>query len=342
MAMTPEVEVLVSKIKTEQSAKKMRSHISDAVQLTNEKTEEVSKKQSDLKNQFHSVIVATTDKDVISAPEISASRVGADDKAYDTLKERLDSEKKESDFLTKNNKSNELEVIAHRGFSYVAPENTIASFTEAFNNDFDSLETDVQITSDGQAVCIHDRTLNRTTNGIGNVSDTTLSDVKNLDASKVNSFYSPSYIPTFKEYLDICKIKSRFIYPEIKSYRTIEDIKIMTDLIVLNGFENKCVLQSFKFGDLEKVRTLNDNITLGFLVGVVANFQTALDLAFEDGNAVLVVHYNILLEDESLIALATEKCIDLVVWVVDEAYDFERVKKIGIKRIMTNCNNRGL
>lgn len=259
-----------------------------------------------------------------------------------TLKQETTAQFQQTEMQIAKNRSSEIEVIAHRGFSQIAPENTLASFTEAVKAGFDSLETDVQITSDGHAVCIHDKELTRTTNGTGEVKNMTLSALQSLDASKTNPYYSPSIIPTFQDYLDICKGNSKFIYPEIKGYRTNADIKIMTDLIATNGWDDKCVIQAFNYSDLEIARKFNEKITLGFLVGTVPNFNTALDLAKKDGNAILLVMSTIISSDTSLLSKAKQQGIDVGIWTVDSSIDFEYFKKIGVKRIMTNTNNRGL
>jgi glycerophosphoryl diester phosphodiesterase len=73
-------------------------------------------------------------------------------------------------------------VIAHRGYSLVAPENTLMSYRKAIEVGADMLEVDINLTKDGQLVMIHDHRLERTTNGTGFVHDYTLNDLKELDA----------------------------------------------------------------------------------------------------------------------------------------------------------------
>ncbi len=63
----------------------------------------------------------------------------------------------------------ELEIIAHRGYSAIAPENTLSAFNAAIQHQADSIEFDVQLSADGIPVIIHDSTLDRTTNGTGKV-----------------------------------------------------------------------------------------------------------------------------------------------------------------------------
>ncbi|HZM63751.1 MAG TPA: glycerophosphodiester phosphodiesterase family protein, partial [Candidatus Saccharimonadales bacterium] len=73
-------------------------------------------------------------------------------------------------------------LIAHRGFSSKAPENTVAAFDLAFNSGFTNIELDVQLTADGTPVVIHDGTVDRTTNGIGSVASMTYAQLAELDA----------------------------------------------------------------------------------------------------------------------------------------------------------------
>ena len=73
-------------------------------------------------------------------------------------------------------------IIAHRGFSALAPENTLASFDLALASEFRHIELDAQLTADGVPVVVHDRTLGRTTDGSGPVAKATLGEIKGLDA----------------------------------------------------------------------------------------------------------------------------------------------------------------
>lgn len=100
-------------------------------------------------------------------------------------------------------RSSRTRVIAHRGFSGAAPENTIAAIRAAIEIEADMAEIDVTLTSDGHIVVFHDETLDRTTNGSGRVSDFTLAELQQLDAG---SWFAPEFagerIPTLDAVLD--------------------------------------------------------------------------------------------------------------------------------------------
>src|SRR3954451_16188228 len=72
-------------------------------------------------------------------------------------------------------------VFAHRGSSASVPEHTLDAYLRAIDEGADGLECDVRLTRDGHLICIHDRRLDRTTNGTGPVSTSTLSDLASLD-----------------------------------------------------------------------------------------------------------------------------------------------------------------
>jgi glycerophosphoryl diester phosphodiesterase len=97
-------------------------------------------------------------------------------------------------------------VMAHRGFSGAAPENTLASFKKAIDIGTDVIELDIQFSKDGYLVVFHDDTLERTTRKIGKVAGLTLQELKGLDAG---SWFGPSFagerIPTLTEVLELTR-----------------------------------------------------------------------------------------------------------------------------------------
>ncbi len=101
-------------------------------------------------------------------------------------------------------KKEHFDIIAHKGASGSAPENTMAAFQMALDLGVDMIELDVRNTHDEEIVVFHDETLDRTTNGAGPVHDYTLAELKKLDAG---SWFDPKFsderIPTLKEVLDL-------------------------------------------------------------------------------------------------------------------------------------------
>jgi glycerophosphoryl diester phosphodiesterase len=91
-------------------------------------------------------------------------------------------------------------VIAHRGYSLVAPENTLLSYQKAIESGADMIELDINLTSDGELVMIHDHRLERTTNGTGYVHEHSLSEIQSLDAGyHFKPYIKGTTIPTTEQ-----------------------------------------------------------------------------------------------------------------------------------------------
>src|SRR3954466_4000061 len=110
-----------------------------------------------------------------------------------------------------------VQILAHRGASAYAPENTLAAFKLAIDQRADWLEMDIQETSDGQLVVFHDLRVERTTNGRGNLRDLTLNQVRDLDAGTwFDKQFAGEKVPTFEEVLALAQAHNVRIFPEVK------------------------------------------------------------------------------------------------------------------------------
>ena len=123
--------------------------------------------------------------------------------------------------------ADEIESIllsAHRGFQPQGPENSVLAFEAAGRLGFDYIETDVRMTSDGELVCLHDATVDRTTNGEGDISEISYSELTKfrIDTAAYGFNISSAdkdklYVPTFREYLEICRKYGSRPFIELKS-----------------------------------------------------------------------------------------------------------------------------
>ena len=108
-------------------------------------------------------------------------------------------------------------VIGHRGYPAKYPENTLAAFEAAIEAGAIMIELDVMLSRDRKVVVIHDATLDRTTNGKGNVADFTLAELKQLDAgSWLDAQFADQQIPELSEVLDLINSRA-YVNIEIKS-----------------------------------------------------------------------------------------------------------------------------
>ena len=164
----------------------------------------------------------------------------------------------------------EFGLQAHRGLSHRYPENTALAFREAAKVPYYfGMETDVQMTKDGVLVCMHDKTLDRTTNFTGAVSDYTWAELRKAwidGGTGWNEKYTHKLrIPTFKEYLKICKKANLVPYVELKRLNP-EGIKKTIEMLHKMGFEGKYVLTSFKWHYLHEAAKYS-NAPLEFMKG---------------------------------------------------------------------------
>ena len=111
-----------------------------------------------------------------------------------------------------------IRSIAHRGYSWTAPENTVHSFKRAYEKGFTYVECDVTFTKDDVAVLLHDATIDRTSNGTGHISERTYSELLELDfGSWKNSSFSGTRILTFEELIALCSELHLHPYIELKT-----------------------------------------------------------------------------------------------------------------------------
>ncbi|CAM5215192.1 Glycerophosphoryl diester phosphodiesterase OS=Ureibacillus acetophenoni OX=614649 GN=SAMN05877842_105182 PE=4 SV=1 [Ureibacillus acetophenoni] len=162
--------------------------------------------------------------------------------------------------------------IAHRGASAYAPENTMAAFAKGVEMGADYIEIDVQMSKDGIPIIIHDDSLDRTTNGTGNINDYTLEELKSLNAgSWFGKEFSGETIPTFDEVLEEFGGKVSILielkYPEI--YPGIEEkvAKALKEHKLIENNSDKIIIQSFNHASVQKSKQLLPEILHGVLVG---------------------------------------------------------------------------
>ncbi|TDE10028.1 glycerophosphodiester phosphodiesterase family protein [Dyadobacter psychrotolerans] len=150
---------------------------------------------------------------------------------------------------------NKLVVIAHRGNHVEVPENTLASFQEAIKAGADYVEVDLRTSKDGHLVVMHDATVDRTTDGKGNVSDMSRADLKGL---KLKSGSKKSYnIPEFSEVLKVCKGKIN-IYLDFKEADVAETWKQIRE----GGMEKQVVVYLNKTSQYKQWKNIAPQVPL--------------------------------------------------------------------------------
>ena len=232
-----------------------------------------------------------------------------------------------------------LELIAHRGFSAITPENTIAAFTAALASDANSIEFDVQLSAEGVPIIFHDQKLDRITGTSGIINEKFLTEIQQLEAGKwFDEKFSGEKIPTLAEALKLLKSVDKFLYFDIKPYHNWPDYSVekLIELLLTEEVLEKCIITSFNELILQQCQSLLPQIKLGYFLVNNADFLQQLNKAKKAENAVLSSYYKIVLDNPSIVEKSREQDIDIVAWTVDNREDFEALVKIGVKRIITN------
>ena len=231
-------------------------------------------------------------------------------------------------------------IFAHRGSKGTHPENTLASFKEAVRVGSDGIELDVHLTKDGHLVVIHDETVDRTTNGTGEIRNLTLEEIKAMDAgSWFHNKYATEKIPTLEEVL--------LLLTEL-GFNGQLNIELKTDVIQYEGLVEKCLaLQSTKDWPFAIVYSSFNPYTLVELKQ--ANPSQEIGLLFESkewankGDAMLKkesYHPDLKLLDWML--EWNTKQLPLRVWTVNEEKDINRCFELQIEAIFTDYPEKAL
>jgi glycerophosphoryl diester phosphodiesterase len=161
-------------------------------------------------------------------------------------------------------------IIAHRGASSYAPENTFAAFDLALEMGAKHIELDAHCSSDGHVVVIHDDDLDRTTNGAGPVAHRSLAELRALDAG---SWFSPAFasekIPALNAVLARYKGKLH-IHAEIKGV-SLNLSQRVANLIRQHGLQEQATITSFQKDRLEEMRAYAPELPTGWLVTGVSD-----------------------------------------------------------------------
>ncbi|GAB2623616.1 glycerophosphodiester phosphodiesterase [Paractinoplanes abujensis] len=223
--------------------------------------------------------------------------------------------------------------VAHRGYSAVAPENTLPAFAAAVHGGATLVEFDVRTTADDVPVVIHDRTLDRTTSGSGHVWDLSYEDVSALDAG---SWFSPAYagvrVPTLAAVLDL--LAGTDLLLEIKPPATPPQVKTILELVGAAGARDRTIVQSFDPEIVRLVREADPAVRRGLLR---LRFEAdTLDLADELDVVCVNPSTADVLGDPETVAALTARGIDVMPWTANEMSEWDALGRAGIAGLITD------
>lgn len=219
--------------------------------------------------------------------------------------------------------------IGHRGAMGHEPENTLLSIRKAIELGVDGVEIDVYNVED-RLVVFHDRTLERTTNGSGNLEDRSFAYLRSLDAGKGEQ------IPTLQEVLETVN-RQIFINIELKGSNTAKlTVDLIQEYLDRGWSEQNFVVSSFDHYQLHQVKLIEPKIRTGALIyGLPWKY---LENAQKIGAKIIIPSLDYV--DSDLVAAAHRE--DLLVWVytVNRSSDINCMRKLQIDGIFTNYPER--
>ncbi|MBN2355820.1 glycerophosphodiester phosphodiesterase [candidate division KSB1 bacterium] len=224
-------------------------------------------------------------------------------------------------------KSANPDIIAHRGASACAPENTMAAFDKAMQAGADWIELDVQLSGDGVAVVLHDASVDRTTNGRGFLTDFTLAELRQLDAG---SYFSPAFsnerIPTLNEVLEQLAPNIRLDIEIKSSVGGLDTLATVLQILEDTGQGRNCAVTSF---DLEIVRACKmqePDLSCGLI------FDEMPEYLFDEHMDIWAIEHHLL--SDALMERARASGRTVFVWTAHHDADVRRMLELGVDGII--------
>ncbi|HSN10817.1 MAG TPA: glycerophosphodiester phosphodiesterase [Propionibacteriaceae bacterium] len=227
-------------------------------------------------------------------------------------------------------------VWAHRGASAKAPENTLAAFRLAHELGADGVELDVQLTSDGQVVVIHDETLDRTTTGKGQVALRTLAELRDLDASYGLQDYAGERIPVLEEVLELLGPTGMTVNIELKNsveaYPGLEDAVV--SLVESAGVADRVIYSTFNHISATTLARSFQPSRVGLLFSDIL----AEPWSYAERRDVSALHPH--WRYVELVPETVERChalgLAVNVWTVDSPAIARRLADLGVDALISN------
>ena len=230
-------------------------------------------------------------------------------------------------------------IIAHRGCSGKAPENTMLAFRKALAMKVDFIECDVRPSKDREIMVIHDGTVQRTTNGRGEVSGLTREEIQRLDAgSWFSARFKDEKVPTLTEVLQLVKSSSCHLLIEIKEGKGLPSSFEREIVLAVQECEmqERVILQSFDPGVVGRIKAEDPSLAVGLLIrhsgtDWIADGQAA-------GAGTLAVKSRLI--NKEVIQQAHLHGLQVFVWTVNKASEIKRMLRLGADGIITDYPDR--
>lgn len=225
-----------------------------------------------------------------------------------------------------------IKIIAHRGASALEPENTIPSFNRAASIGAWGVEADIYVLKDGNIVVFHDADVERMTNGIGEIKNMNLLEVKELNIDGGNNVhnYNNLKIPTLDEYLNCCVENKVTPVIEFKSVN-VEKVKEIVDKIKKYGLEDNTIIISTSYEWIKYIREYSEKIHFQYLGDITIE---NINLLKKYGNYGVDIKIDKITKDK--VDLAHLNGAKVNVWTVNNKKDINKLIDMGVDMITSD------
>lgn len=241
-------------------------------------------------------------------------------------------------------------IIAHRGASALAPENTLAAFERAIDDGADGVEFDVRLARDGVPVVIHDSTLKRLAWHEGRVADYTSVELQNLDVGswfndkfprRADAKFAAQTVPTLLQLLEFMRDFKGLLYVEMKCRETKSEAltTAVCETIRQTKLLPQIVVKSFNLEAIYLTRRLLPEVRTAALfapkiITILRKKKRLLKRAQECQADEISIHYS--LATRKFMRRAEKKGIPVTIWTADNPAWVRRAVNLGINAIITN------
>lgn len=231
--------------------------------------------------------------------------------------------------------SGTMRMIAHTGYSAVAPGNTLPAYIAAGKSDFWGAECDIRRTKDGVWILIHNENVDDMTDGTGKVSEMTYAEISQLTVDKGNNLeqYPGTKIATLTEYLDVCKEYGLHPVIELKPEADIDTMEELAALLLAREERDMFYIICFSRDLCVRIKELMPQTPVYYLISNEGVSREDIDFALENNLDGMDIHCY--LPDE-YISEVVASGLDVFVWTVDDIPLAERLYNLGINAITTN------
>lgn len=233
----------------------------------------------------------------------------------------------------------EITLTAHRGLSAIEPENTLPAFKAACEAKYNYVEFDIEPTSDGKWIVMHDDDLRRTTNGYGKITERTLAEVSALKIDNGANIenYTDLRVPTFEETMALL---DRY-YPNTKPMIEIKSIGKNNLDSLIEFFKDyaargrSTIVISFDKDIIDTLYKECPEQTYWLLTSELSD--EAVDFCKNHGNMRAAFNGNNAKNTDSMINAAIDAGIPLAAWTVDSPDTLKNLYDLGVRYFTTNC-----